>query len=473
MQKCNNNKNAIIGWTLLFFWVACMLLSLKYGWLNPFFWAAEHANVQGIDYFALPKSFLNLLEHRSMFDSWGGTPYGPHATWYLAHPAFSVFILSWFAFFTPWVSYSAFVIFSLLLLAYTGFLFAKHAEPAQKIRYYALLLCGFPVYWMVYVGNMHAPLVLATGLMLLALYEIIEQFSADNQSVAFAKTPIYGKLLAGLLLSLFSKPIAALLIPALCIVPETRKTTLLALTIYCVVSLMFIILPLFNPEGVGLQKLLTVVFDFNYIKETMNIYKNQFQLTPFMKDNSIHWLNLIAQSGYKLNHIENFSFPVFVENFLFKTIPDSIYRLPILVCLQGSLFLCFIRNKTARMQVLLLLTMMTTLSFFLSYNTVWEYQFTSVFPVIAMVYLLKKQQLFSTMQNGFIFCLAIPLYLPSAYILVDASHLSIVSIEYIRMSRIVPVLLLFMVITYKMIETILKALNMQQTNLHPTSAEII
>ena len=89
------------------------LLSLHFGWLNMFFFGAEHANVQGIDYFAVPKSFLNLLENRSVFDTWGGTAYGPYSTWYLAHPAFSVFVASWFSFFSPWTSYWVFCIFSL------------------------------------------------------------------------------------------------------------------------------------------------------------------------------------------------------------------------------------------------------------------------------------------------------------------------------------------------------------------------
>lgn len=52
--------------------VAIMLLSLHFGWLNKFSFDSEYANVQGIDYFAVPKSFLNLLEGKSIFDTWGG-----------------------------------------------------------------------------------------------------------------------------------------------------------------------------------------------------------------------------------------------------------------------------------------------------------------------------------------------------------------------------------------------------------------
>ena len=95
-----------------------MLASLQWGWLDPFFFGAEHYHVQGIDYFAVPKSYLNLLDSKSAFDTWAEPHYGPYATWYLAHPAFSVFVASWFSFFNPWTSYWLFVLFSIWIMVY-------------------------------------------------------------------------------------------------------------------------------------------------------------------------------------------------------------------------------------------------------------------------------------------------------------------------------------------------------------------
>jgi hypothetical protein len=89
------------------------------------------------------------------------------------------------------------------------------------------------------------------------------------------------------------------MLPLLLFTKETRKTTIKSLVIYGIVSLIFIVVPMFNPEGVGLQKLMTLNTDF--IKQNMNIYKNNFVLNAFMKDNAMHWFNLIAQSEYKLN----------------------------------------------------------------------------------------------------------------------------------------------------------------------------
>ena len=423
-------------------WVFCMLLSLKYGGLDPFFWAAQHAKVQGIDYFALPKSFLNLLEHRSPYDSWHGIPYGPYATWYLAHPVFSILVMPWFSFLLPWTSYIAFVIFSLLIMVYCASLFVKRAtNSSQKYVYYVLFLVSFPLYWMLYVGNMHAPLVFSLTLIYLAIYDMLEQTSCKKKYNA--------QLLVGLLCSFFSKPIVILFIPALLFVKETRRTMSLALLIYATVSFIFIMLPPLNPEGVGLVKLFPILFDFDYIKESMNIYKNNFILTAFMKDNSIHWLNLVAQSGYRLNHIENFSFPVFFDTLLGQQLSSGLYNTPIYFCLLISSFIGFIRQRAVRLQLLLLTLMMASLSYFLSYNTVWEYQFTSIAPLVSLIFLQKNQQVFTPTQLRAIFLISSFFYLPSTYFLLDQSSIELSSITFIRGSRAIPALILFLLFAYQ------------------------
>src|ERR1700744_1449278 len=129
------------------FWVVLMFMSLRYGILANFFFDSTNVHVQGIDYFALPKSFLNLRDGISLYDTWGGRPYGPYATWYLAHPAFTVFLAFWFFFFLPWTSYWLFVIFSVILLIYAGRLIANNTDSVVKKRLsYLLILCAFPTY---------------------------------------------------------------------------------------------------------------------------------------------------------------------------------------------------------------------------------------------------------------------------------------------------------------------------------------
>ena len=430
--------------------VGFMLLSLKLGWLNIFFYGAEiNPSVQGIDYFAVPKSFLNLLEGRSIFDTWGGASYGPHSTWYLAHPAFSLFIASWFSFFSPWLSYWLFILFSVGILTYCGYLISKTTtNKLKKSSSYFFLLCAFPVYWMLFVGNMHAPLVLALTLILISVFEL--SYSEDAKEIKIANN----KLFAGILISLFTKPIVLLMLPLLLLTKETRKTIIKSLIVYAIVSLLFILLPILNPQGVGLDKLMNVVFDFDFIKDKMNIYKNQFVLNEYMKDNSIHWLNIIAQSEYKFMHIDVFSLPVFIDTI--KVLSPGIYKIPIYICLLLSICVIFIEDKILRLESTLLLIMAISLSFFLSYNTVWEYQFTSVLPIIALLPILKERGVFYKKYISLLIAAGLFLYLPSLYFLFRGGNFDNTALTFIRLDRIIPVLILFLIMIFQVIRSVIK-----------------
>lgn len=430
--------------------VGFMLLSLKLGWLNIFFYGAEiNPSVQGIDYFAVPKSFLNLLEGRSIFDTWGGASYGPHSTWYLAHPAFSLFIASWFSFFSPWLSYWLFILFSVGILTYCGYLISKTTtNKLKKSSSYFFLLCAFPVYWMLFVGNMHAPLVLALTLILISVFEL--SYSEDAKDIKIANN----KLFAGILISLFTKPIVLLMLPLLLLTKETRKTIIKSLIVYVIVSLLFILLPILNPQGVGLDKLMNVVFDFDFIKDKMNIYKNQFVLNEYMKDNSIHWLNIIAQSEYKFMHIDVFSLPVFIDTI--KVLSPGIYKIPIYICLLLSICVIFIEDKILRLESTLLLIMAISLSFFLSYNTVWEYQFTSVLPIIALLPILKERGVFYKKYISLLIAAGVFLYLPSLYFLFRGGNFDNTALTFIRLDRIIPVLILFLIMIFQVIRSVIK-----------------
>ncbi len=437
LKQMKENRSILLPFATIIF-VVLMLGALHWGWFNTFFFGAEHAQVQGIDYFAVPKSYLNLLERRSIYDTWGGAAYGPHSTWYLAHPAFSVFVASWFSFFSPWTSYWLFVLFSLLIMAYCGYLIAAATTNiVHKRLSYFILLCAFPTFWLLYVGNMHAPLVLALTLILLAIYGFTY---GENDKQA------RNKLMAGLLISFFSKPIVLLMLPLFLLMKETRKTTIKAILIYAVVSFIFIVDPLLNPQGIGLTKLGNLLLDFDFIKEHMNIYKNQFVLNEYMKDNSIHWLNLIAQSDYKLMHIDVFSLPVFIETILGKELSSAIYKLPIYLGFLLSFGVALIGDKKRRLETALLLVMALSLTFFLSYNTVWEYQFTSALPVVALLPVLKSKDVFYKKYISMMFIAGLLFCLPTFYFMVhNGDYQSSTALTLIRFNRVVPALFLFVV----------------------------
>jgi hypothetical protein len=231
---------------------------------------------------------------------------------------------------------------------------------------------------------------------------------------------------------------------------ETRKTTLKSIVVYGLVSLVFISVPMLNPQGIGWNKLIHIAFDFDFIKENMNIYKNNFVLNEYMKDNSIHWLNLIAQSDYKLIHIDVFSLPVFIDVIVGHATASWIYKIPIYISLILSLAIGFIENKKIRLESMLLLIMGISLTFFLSYNTVWEYQFASVLPILALMPILKERNVFYKKLIPIMIGIGFFICLPSFYFLIHNDEMtSKFALTFIHFSRIIPVLLLFLLIIYQ------------------------
>lgn len=434
-------------------WCALMLLSLHTGWFNAFFYDSSNLHVQGIDYFALPKTFLNLKEGLSMFNTWGGTPYGPYATWYLGHPAFGLFVCSWFSLFSPWTSYWLFVIFSFGIMVFSAWLMAKRAPSlfAKRLTWF-LLLFGFPLFWMLYVGNMHAPTVLALSCIFIA-FQIASSGALSTQQYK----SVQRFLMAGLLISFFTKPIVLLMLPLLLLLKETRRTTLISLLIYGFVSFLFIVIPVLNPEGIGLSNIWKVATDISFIKQHMNIYQNNFVLNAYMKDNSIHWLNLIAQSDYRLMHIDVFSFPVFIDTLLGYPLNAAWYKIPIYITLILSCIVPFIKNRVLKFQTALLLLMAISLTFFLSYNTVWEYQYASLLPILALLPQLYQNNVFYKKWIPLLGAIAFFVSLPNCYVFLHGRTITPFFLLLIRLNRVIPVMLLFILFLFLIVQAIRQA----------------
>jgi hypothetical protein len=454
----NNYANILTA--LVIVWVILLFLSLHFGMLDKFFYAAEHANVKGIDYFALPKSYLNLLEKRSIFDTWGGTPYGPRSTWYLAHPAFSVFVMSWFSWFSPWTSYWLFNIFSVLLLVLGAKQLANYAVSAvYKAWCYILIICSFTVYWMLYVGNMQAPLVLSLALVFSALFGFL--YAANPQDDDKAER----LLMAGLLISFFTKPLVLIMLPALIVNRITRMITLKAIGIYALVSFLFIVVPFLNPESIGLSKITETALNPAFIKENMNIYKNNFVLNEYMKDNAIHWFNLLAQSDFYLNHVEVFSLSVFMNTLAGKELPGIIYKIPMLLTVALSFMLLVINDEQRRIKATLFVVGAISLTFFLSYNTVWEYQYTGALPFIAVIALVYERRNGNRKLLAAMLAVSVFLYLPSLYFLIQSDTVTNQTLILIRSTRVVPTLVLYLLTVYLVVSELILSLKNRNAGL--------
>jgi hypothetical protein len=431
--------------------VFIQLLSLRLGLLDRFFYDSMHADVQGIDFYSLPKAYLNLAVGRSAYDTFAPPAIASHITWYLAHPALAVIFGSWLSRFAPATGYGIFTLLSLAMMIACAWLLASLSHDALIRRLIWLLLLGaFPSYRMLYTGNVQALLVLALSMVFSAVYRL-----AYPQPTS-TPTQVGHLLLAGLLLSLLTKPVVLLMLPILLWMPETRRPARRALATYLIVSLLFEIVPALNPEAIGLHRVAWLAIHPGYVHDTMNIYADRFNLTPDMKDNSIHWFNLVAQSSYRMNHIDIFSLPVFLDTLLGTRTPGWLYQLPLLVILGLTIAVARLRDTAARLHAALLLLMAISLTFFLTYPTVWEYQYTSVLPIAAGLLLVRSHAnpaaplLPRPLLNAML-TLASSLWLPSLYFLTEGHIADASTLTLIRLDRVLPATLLFILMIYTLV----------------------
>ncbi len=412
-------------------WISVELLSLKLGLLNRLFYDSVHASVQGIDYFSLPKAFLNLARGDSAFGTFDPPAYGPHFTWFLSHPAVAVWLGSWLSLFAPMTGYWVYTVFAVGVMALCAWLLAREsADPLHRRLIWLLVMGAFPTYWMLFVGNVHALPVLALGMVFVGIDRLTD--GKDGQAL----------VLAGLLLSLFSKPVVLLLMPLLLLLKETRRQAVRALLVYAVVSAIFEFVPALNPQAIGLREVAWLALHPAFVRAHMNLYTDGFVVNVWMRDNSVHWFNMIAQSGAPMVHVDVFSLPLFLKAWMGKNAPGWLCRLPLFLTLLLIPFVVRIADRQLRLQAALLLSMATSLVFFLGYSTVWEYQYTSVLPVAAMLLIVGERDVFYRSTRWWMFGLAACAWLPSLYFVTEGMPLTAHTMLLIWADRVLPVLAL-------------------------------
>ena len=200
-------------------WLLVELLSLRIGLLNRFFFDTLHADVQGVDFYSLPRAWLNLRAGRSLYGTFDPPPYGPHFTWYLAHPLLATILGGPLSQLEPADSYGVFTLLSLAVMTGCAWLLGRESEDPFKRRLIPLLLLGaFPSFSMLYVGNVQAFPVLGVTLLLIGMLRLAQDGTPDQvqsqnlpekQRMQQGAAPphAHAYVLAGLLVSLFSKPV--------------------------------------------------------------------------------------------------------------------------------------------------------------------------------------------------------------------------------------------------------------------------
>ena len=423
------------------------------GLLSLFFFGSKYANVQAIDFYSLPKAYQNIINGVSMYATWDSPRFGTNSTWYLAHPAFAFFIGPFFAFFSPETSYRLFVLLSSCILALSGLVFANLTNSLTKKYLYTLpFVLSFPCYWVLFVGNIHAFTVLALSLIFVGFLKLIISGDSHSKSLSsLLKTENLGVnyIFFGTLLALFSKPVVILFIPILIIIKETRISTIIALFIYTVVSIIFVNSEILNPE---ISNYWQTFFKVLKNPDIVNIFEQKFRLTPEMRCNSIHWLNIIAASNFKFIHIDVFSFTNLVNKVFNKDLPSFISKFSIVICYVFVLLITKIKDEKLKLKLLFLNILTLSLCFFLAYQIVWEYQYASVVPLLISLFIYKavlhnKTEGFSDLCLLLSLVFSFLVLLPSAFFVVERIYTinSYPKIAFIAIeaSRVVPIMIIY------------------------------
>ena len=150
-------------------WVAAMLAStLHWRFLDVV--AGNRGGPLGIDFFQAPRGYRNLLAGNNIHLT-EISDYGPdYATSFFDHPFLAVVVGPWTAPLPPWTAFAAYdcVCVGLLVLG-AWRLAAAFDDPLGKAFSYFAVLCGFPVYFLLWTGQMQLFVVLGVTLVLAGL----------------------------------------------------------------------------------------------------------------------------------------------------------------------------------------------------------------------------------------------------------------------------------------------------------------
>jgi hypothetical protein len=246
--------------------------SLRFGFLDLLF-SQTLSGYRGWDYFLLPQAFDCLSKGVDPYEPYPAPAecsYGPWATPFVLHPLAAVVpgVALWAL--PPWTSYWVFVALSLASLFWLYRLFSSLTRSAlHRSLIFLVLFANWPLYLMLWLGQTHVFTVLAFGLI---EYWLVRQAQGPAGRQAWI-------LAAGILVSLFTKPLVMLFLPALLVAPLTRRPAVVSLLIYAGVSAVFVLVPALNPGREG------------------NPLAGGQELVRFLTSgNMYHWVNILQQS---------------------------------------------------------------------------------------------------------------------------------------------------------------------------------
>jgi len=344
-------------------WTLAMAVSLRYGFLDRFVAGALPGGL-GLDFFCAPRGFDNLISGSNIYLT-EMSPYGSNCSAFLSHPMVAVAVGPWTLPFAPWTAFGLFVAVSVVLLAVSAGIIAYQLE-GRLLRAFTLfaLFCSPLIYKLLWVGQTHVVLILAVALMLAGLVGLERDQPSSTRSLRM--------LQIGLLISLLSKPVALIAVPVLFATRETRRALVLPVVAYVAVSMLFLLAPPLNRGGY----------------------------------NGFHWINMLAASSsptptfflafpqkLELAEVpEVYSLPIYLYRLTGTPVPGVLLKLPLLAILVVSGLPLFLTSRRRRIHVLVATVMLVLLSHFLCYYMVSEYQYTTLLPMLPILWWLSQRE---------------------------------------------------------------------------------
>ena len=429
------------GWgpVLVYGYASLILLlfvaSLRFHFLD-FLFSQTLSGYLGWDYFLLPRAYDCLLHGVNMFDPYPAATecgYGPWATPFVLHPLSAVVPGAALHALAPWTSYAAFVAGSIGSLFVLYWLFAGLTDkPLNRSAIFLALVASWPLYLMLWLGQTHVFTVLAYGLVLYGLLRRARGWAGRHDWM----------LIAGLLISLFTKPLVLLFVPPLLVASLTRRSAVIALGIYGVVSALFTLLPTLNPSGFPLDGLLSGRLELRGLLRSGNLY---------------HWGNIVSVSGgLNTNHRDIHVLSTLLNVVLPERIVIAVNQLLLALVLLWVTWLAALPatvSEAARRLALIGCLLISL--YYLAYTFAFEHQYPTLALAPIVFLLLLPGTADRALRRYMILGMAayFPLLLPTIYRLVvqypvrdifyDYSAETLAQMTIYRSFRIVPVLLMF------------------------------
>ncbi len=341
-----------------------MLASLHWHFLDPFVAGAFNHRI-AVDFFQTPCGFKNLVAGNNIFLT-EICDYVDFGSAYHTHPLLAVVVGPWTAPFAPWTAYCLFVGASVLLLALAAWLLASAFDnPAAKAFAFFALFCSMPTYLMLWAGQMHIFPVVAVAMILAGLMRLSQNPESSERYLRWIQV--------GILISLFSKPVALLMLPVLFLLPETRRKLLSPVAIYTAVSLLFLLVPRLNPGGYNVKHWLNL---FHASASPMQIL---FIAAPQELDFS--------------NSYAIFSLPRLLYAHCSGPALSLIVAVPLAIILAMSFTPLLLAERIHRIRAAIVTLALCILSHYLCFFLAFEDHYTTLLPLLpALVWLRGEEE---------------------------------------------------------------------------------